>query len=107
MNDAMIQSRRALLRKLVIGVSVLPLLDLSVGEALAAGDLLVSLDDPTAKALKYTEDAGKAVGAKPGSKCGTCALYKGAAGSAQGPCAIFPGKQVKAAGWCASWAAKA
>lgn len=106
MNDAMKQSRRALLKKLAIGVSVLPLLDLSVSEAFAAGDPLVSLDDPTAKALKYTEDASKATDAKPGSKCGTCALYKGAAGSAQGPCAIFPGKQVKAAGWCASWSPK-
>lgn len=103
MNDAMKQSRRTLLKNLAMGVSVLPLLDLSVSAALAAGDSLVSLDDPTAKALKYTEDASKATGAKPGSKCGTCALYKGATGSIQGPCSIFPGKQVKASGWCASW----
>lgn len=107
MSDTTNQSRRALLRKLAIGVSVLPLLDLSVSEVFAAGDPLLSLDDPTAKALKYTEDASKAAGAKPGSKCATCALYKGAPGSAQGPCAIFVGRQVKASGWCASWAPKA
>lgn len=103
MSDTKNQSRRALLKKLAIGVSVLPLLDLSVSQVLAAADPLLSLDDPSAKALKYTDDASKVVDAKPGSKCGTCALYKGATGSTQGPCAIFPGKQVKAAGWCASW----
>jgi hypothetical protein len=106
MSDTTNQSRRTLLKRLAIGASVLPLLDLSVSEVLAAGEPLVSLDDPTAKALKYTEDASRAAGAKPGSKCSTCALYKGAAGAPQGPCAIFSGKQVKAAGWCASWAPK-
>jgi len=96
-------SRRSLLKKLAIGVSCLPLLDVSIGELFAADAPLVAANDPTAVALKYVEDASKAVGAKPGSKCATCRLYQGATGSKQGPCAIFPGKQVKAAGWCASW----
>lgn len=100
-------SRRSLLKKLAIGVSCLPLLDLSIGELLAADAPLVTSSDPTAIALKYVEDASNAVGAKPGSKCGTCKLYQGADGSKQGPCAIFPGKQVKAAGWCVSWNPKA
>jgi hypothetical protein len=75
-------------------------------QALAADAPLVSEDDPTAKALKYVSDASTATGAKPGSKCGNCALYQGGAGSAQGGCLLFPGKSVKAAGWCSSWAAK-
>lgn len=99
-------SRRALLKKLAIGISLIPVLDLGVVRAFAAEAPLVTADDPTAKALKYVDDASKASGAKPGSKCATCRLYQGAAGSTQGACQIFPGKQVKAAGWCASWAAK-
>jgi hypothetical protein len=91
---------------MALGAALIPLLDASMLNVLAADAPLVTADDPTAKALKYVDNAAKAVGAKPGSKCGSCALYQGAAGSAQGPCAIFPGKQVKSAGWCASWAPK-
>jgi hypothetical protein len=98
------ESRRQLLKKVVLGVVVLPLAEV---RALAADAPLVTADDPTAKALKYTPDSSKASDAKPGSKCGNCALYQGTAGSAQGGCLLFPGKQVKATGWCASWAAKA
>ncbi len=100
------QSRRALLKKLAIGTALIPLLDLSMTQVFAADAPLVTADDPTAKALKYVDNASKATDAKPGSKCATCALYQGASGSTQGPCAIFPGKQVKAAGWCASWSLK-
>ncbi|MBV8910211.1 MAG: high-potential iron-sulfur protein [Gammaproteobacteria bacterium] len=75
-------------------------------QARAADLPLVTEDDPTAKALKYVPDVSKASGAKPGSRCGTCALYQGAAGSTQGGCLLFPGKAVKANGWCSSWTAK-
>lgn len=97
-------SRRSLLQKLTLGVSLLPLAVSQLSTALAADAPLLSPDAKEAKAVKYVEDASKAVGAVPGSTCANCAVYQGHAGSPQGPCQIFPGKQVKAAGWCASWA---
>jgi hypothetical protein len=97
-------SRRALLKQLVGAAGVLPLLDRSVVGAMAAESPLVSVDDPAAKALQYTEDASKVSGTKPGSKCQNCAFYEGRAGAEAGPCSVFSGKYVKAAGWCTSWA---
>lgn len=61
---------------------------------------MVSVDDPTAKALAYVEKS-----ATPGKTCSNCSLYTGT-GGASGPCAIFPGKEVASGGWCKSWAAK-
>jgi hypothetical protein len=98
-------SRRRLLKTVTLGMAVLPIAAAPL-EALAADAPLLTEDDPTAKALKYVSDASKASGAKPGSKCGSCALYQGAAGSAQGGCLLFPGKSVKSTGWCSSWAQK-
>ncbi|MGP8032907.1 MAG: high-potential iron-sulfur protein [Steroidobacteraceae bacterium] len=99
------ESRRQLLRKVAIGTLLVPVA--AAPFAARAADLpLVAADDPTAKALKYTSDAGKSADAKPGSKCANCALYQGAAGSAQGGCLLFPGKAVKAGGWCSSWTLK-
>ncbi|HTC15301.1 MAG TPA: high-potential iron-sulfur protein [Steroidobacteraceae bacterium] len=99
------QSRRRLLRNVAMGVALVPLA--SLRQARAAGAPLVTTDDPTAKTLKYVSDASKSPDAKPGSHCGTCQLYQGAAGSTQGPCLLFPGKEVMATGWCQSWTAKA
>jgi hypothetical protein len=65
---------------------------------------LLAASSAEAKAVKYVEDAARASGATPGSRCANCALYQGPDGSTQGPCQIFPGKAVKAAGWCSSWA---
>ena len=96
------ESRRQLLKKVALGTALIPI----AARTASAADLpLVSADDPTAKALKYTADASKATAAKPGSKCGNCTLYKGGT-AAQGPCLLFPGKAVKATGWCASWTPK-
>lgn len=99
------ESRRRLLKHVTLGMALIPIAAVPL-QALAADAPLVSEDDPTAKALKYVSDASKATGAKPGSKCGNCALYQGGAGSAQGGCLLFPGKSVMATGWCSSWAAK-
>ena len=107
MKPVLNESRRQLLKNMTLGVALIPLAGLGTRTAFAAEAPLVTEDDPTAKALKYVSDAGKATGgAKPGSKCANCTFYQGAAGSPQGPCQIFPGKTVKAAGWCLSWAAK-
>jgi hypothetical protein len=100
------ESRRRVLRSAALGVAVLPFAGLPIRAAIAADLPLVSADDPTAKALKYVSDGSKAGGAKPGSHCGNCSIYQGAAGSAQGGCLMFPGKAVQATGWCSSWTAK-
>ena len=100
------ESRRQLLKRVSLGVALAPIAGAALRTARAADLPLVTPDDPTAKALKYVSDASKATGAKPGSQCGTCKLYQGAANSAQGPCLLFPGKAVKSTGWCSSWTAK-
>lgn len=106
MSSTLVQSRRELIKTCALGAALLPLLGLGTSAAIAADAPLLTADDATAKALKYVDDASKASGAKPGSKCANCALYQGAANSTQGPCQIFPNKHVKAAGWCASWTPK-
>lgn len=63
----------------------------------------LSPSDPTASALKYTEDGSKAQGRKtPDDVCGNCSFFQGKAGAAFGPCQLFPGKAVAAKGWCVS-----
>jgi hypothetical protein len=105
MNEVIDECRRRLLKKVALGVVLMPIAA-SLTAARAADAPLVAADDPMAKALKYVGDASKAADAKPGSKCANCTLYQGAAGSAQGGCQLFPGKSVKSAGWCSSWTAK-
>ncbi|HKE44320.1 MAG TPA: high-potential iron-sulfur protein [Steroidobacteraceae bacterium] len=98
------KSRRELLRLTAIAAAAAPLAALLPHTTVAAGVQMVDpKNDPTAKALGYVEDASKATAAKPGSTCGNCQLYTGAAGSADGPCGLFQGKHVKAAGWCSAW----
>jgi hypothetical protein len=67
----------------------------------------LTLDDPTAKALNYTEDATKA-GAphQAGQECSNCNFYQGGA-TGYGPCQLFAGKAVNAKGWCSGYAKKA
>lgn len=106
MKDLIDASRRHLVRNVTLGLALIPFAALPLRTAIGAELPLVSPDDPTAKALKYVADASKAPDAKPGSKCGNCKLYQGAADDTQGGCLLFPGKAVKAAGWCTSWTAK-
>jgi hypothetical protein len=98
-------SRRRLLQRLALGVSLTPLAAGAVRAVFAAAPAtLLQASSPEAKAVKYVEDAKQAKGATAGSSCANCGLYQGANGSAQGPCQLFPGKEVKASGWCSSWA---
>ena len=98
-------SRRRLLQRLALGVSLTPMAAGAVRAAFAAAPApLLQMSSPEAQAVKYVEDAKQAKGATPGSSCANCGLYQGANGSTQGPCQLFPGKEVKAAGWCTSWA---
>ena len=102
MDNRFDDERRVLLRRLALGLTLVPLAGLS-RRAHAADLPLLSESDPTAKALDYVEDAAKAKGAQSGALCSNCSVYGGAAGAAAGPCTLFPGKWVKAAGWCKSW----
>lgn len=89
--------------------AALPLVFKSLPADAAAPLPKLTLDNPQAKALAYTENAAtvKHAAFKPGSSCANCALYKGAAGQAYGPCSLFPQNTVAAKGWCSAWAKKA
>jgi len=66
----------------------------------------LTLDDATAKALNYTEDATKAPAPhQAGQACSNCNFFSGT--GAYGPCQLFPGKAVAAKGWCSGYAKKA
>lgn len=90
------KSRRTILKGLV-GIPMLAI----VGFQSTAHAAMLTADDPTAKALSYTDKSTTA-----GKTCGNCMLYQGGT-AATGGCPIFPGKEVAASGWCKSWAAKA
>ena len=94
------QTRRSFLK----GIAAIPVVSIAGYQATAqAGGhgAMLSVDDPTAKALGYVE-----VSVVAGKNCANCNLYTGAAGADAGPCAIFPGKAVTAAGYCNSWIPK-
>ena len=77
----------------------------SIGQAADLPHL--TLDDPTAKALNYTEDATKAPAPhQAGQECANCNFYTGGA-TGYGPCQLFAGKAVNAKGWCSGYAKKA
>jgi hypothetical protein len=81
-------------------------------EALAQDMPQLSVDDPMAKAMKYTHDASTVDAATrnnpaPEQNCANCALVQGEDGPEWRPCQIFPGKAVNANGWCSVWAPKA
>src|SRR4029077_676097 len=101
------ESRRRLLKRVTLGLALMPIATVPFRIAVADDLPLVTSDDPTAKALKYVSDARKSSDDKPGSKCANCGFCQGAAGSAQAGCPLFPGKSVKATGWCSSWNVKA
>jgi hypothetical protein len=114
MSDVKRVARRALIKAAVTGAVALPLLGLATGSgALAADAALVPLkpDDPTAKALGYSEDATKVdlkanPAHKPDQSCSGCVQYKGKPGDARGGCNLFAGKSVNSKGWCKVWAKK-
>lgn len=86
-------------RSLLKGLAAIPVVA-AVGYASTASAELVTVDDPTAKALEYTENS-----TKDGQHCGNCGIFQGGT-AATGPCPIFAGREVQATGWCKSWVAK-
>ena len=95
-----------------IGVAVAPSISHSEERrkrGASVGPELLSVSDPTAKAVGYVENAKKVPAAK-GNNCANCQLYSNPQkvnGKAVGACAIFQGKVVLANAYCNSWAKKA
>ena len=86
------------------GLALIPLISRLV---MAAGK--VPLDDPTAKALKYVEDASLASGrvdkmgvAGADQLCSNCRFYS-QPNDGWGPCALFQNRLVAGNGWCTGW----
>jgi len=105
------EDRRAVLRA-AAAIATVPLLQALPSRPVAAANLPhLSENDPTAKALKYHNDATKAPrversGVAPANQfCHNCALIQAQSGDWR-PCQIFPGKVVNANGWCTSWTKK-
>jgi hypothetical protein len=107
-------SRRSFLATAAGIATAIPLSGLVCADAQAADLPHLTADDPSAKALAYTNDASGLTPAKdamfkPGSHCGSCALFQSAQASKDGwgPCAAFPGKAVNSKGWCHAWSGAA
>ena len=102
MNDSSNIPRRAVLLRVALGLSLMPLAMGKSSRARAAAMTLVSEKDPAAQAVHYVEDASRAKDAQAGANCSNCSIYS-AAGDTQGSCTLFKDRLVKAAGWCSSW----
>lgn len=99
-------SRRTVLKGIAAS-AMIPLISVS-SKGIAATK--VPLDDPTAKALKYVEDATVATRtdkmgvAGKDQLCSNCRFYVADAGEAGwGGCALFQNRLVAGPGWCAGW----
>lgn len=71
---------------------------------------MLDVNNPTAKALGYVEDAKDAdkkrfPSFEKGQVCDNCNLY-GRVDRNKGTCTLFPNQWVTAKGWCASWIPK-
>jgi len=77
MNPQPCLSRRRLLKRLALAVSLAPLAASRVRSALAADAPLLASSAPEARAVKYVEDAREAGAATAGSNCANCGLYQG------------------------------
>lgn len=104
-------SRRSLLKTGLIAGTLLPTVGLISGNADAATLPPLDPNDPTAKALGFTNDASKVDTKthptfKSGQRCGTCAQFQGKPGDGRAACTIFAGKSVPEGGWCQVWAQK-
>ncbi|HEU0153794.1 MAG TPA: high-potential iron-sulfur protein [Arenimonas sp.] len=98
-------SRRRFLVHAAVVAAALPFASRLVGTAQAQELKKLPLDNATAKALAYAEDASKVShpSHKPGSNCANCQFYTATTGA----CTLFPGFAVPATAWCSAWAKKA
>ena len=101
-------SRRKFVKLSAISASI-PLLSQISGVTASSSMGKVPLDDPTALALKYVEDANTATRTDkmgvPGSEqnCGNCRFYKDSETPLWGGCALFQNRLVAKEGWCVGW----
>jgi hypothetical protein len=68
----------------------------------------LSVTDPAAKAVGYTEDASKVDKTKysnyaAGQTCANCSLFSGKSTDKWGGCTLFGDKLVAGPGWCSSY----
>lgn len=67
----------------------------------------ISLDDPTAAALKYVHDASESeVRTDEEAFCHNCRFFQSDQQEGWAPCMLFQGKEVAAEGWCQGWVVK-
>lgn len=95
MSQSAFESKR---RSLLKGLIAIPVVSVAGYHSLARAEML-SVDDPVAKNLQYTETTPI-----PEQTCANCKLYTGGS-AATGGCLLFGNKQVVAGGWCKSWVA--
>lgn len=119
MSDQPISQSRRDAVKVMLGTAVaIPMINLvGFGTAHAAAPAnAVTPDDPTAQALKYSQDATQSIrdsAARPGAPtgeqhCATCMFMLADQGEGDWKgCSLFPGKLISINGWCSSWTLKA
>jgi hypothetical protein len=111
--QTMENSRRTFFKRGLGAVAAVSVAQLVAHRVAFAADMPhVDPASPQASGLGYVHDATTVDKAKyaryqDGQKCGTCALYQGAADAEWGGCGIFAGQAVAAAGWCSAFAPKA
>ncbi len=88
--------RRRAIKIALGGIVAVPLTNVLLRSPARAAEQ-VSMDDPMAKQLQYTDKSPKK-----GQYCDNCKYYGG--GAQTGPCQLFQGKLVAAKGWCNAWA---
>ena len=98
-------SRRRFLVQAAVAATALPLMAKMIGQPAEAALPKLTLDNPQAKALGYTNDGddSKNPAHKPGSTCSNCQFFTASTGA----CALFAGFAVSPKGWCSAWAKKA
>jgi hypothetical protein len=105
MSNHAANSRRRIVRLVLVGLAATPLAGALVSQTARGAAARVRESDPKATALGYKADATKATARKdPAQTCASCNLYSGKDGAAEGPCALFEGNLVTAKGWCTAWA---
>jgi hypothetical protein len=112
MSDDLGRTRRHFIRSVGSAVGAVALGAAAGPIALAADLPHLSITDPTAVSLHYTENSAKIDAAKDpthtaGARCANCQFFQGGANEAYGPCQLFAGKAVSAQGWCMGYQKKA
>ena len=111
-------SRRDAVKVMLGAAAAIPMINLvGFGTARAQAPAnAVTADDPTAQALKYSQDAAaseRVSAARPGAApdqqhCANCNFMQADVGEGDWKgCQLFPGKLININGWCASWTLKA